>query len=108
MNNGLRVIKVVARGVGGGGKACALRTFPRPLIVIDGIRAAFTGDNSLHPQRRTYHFPLLASTSEADIESGEVLKDALCQRYLWFTVAANGVILITTKKGTQGKGESNS
>jgi len=56
-----------------------------PLYVIDGVPAG--GLNLINP---------------ADIESVEVLKDASAAA-IYGSRAANGVILITTKRGTQGK-----
>jgi TonB-dependent SusC/RagA subfamily outer membrane receptor len=57
-----------------------------PLIVIDGIANAIGGLDRLNPN---------------DIESISVLKDASAAIY--GAQAANGVILITTKKGISGK-----
>lgn len=68
-----------------------------PLVVIDGI-PTFTGDNSA---TNAPNNPL-ANINPSDIESVEVLKDASASA-IYGSRAANGVILITTKKGTQGK-----
>ncbi len=57
-----------------------------PLIVVDGIPAREGGLERINP---------------ADIESMSVLKDAAAAIY--GARAANGVILITTKRGAQGK-----
>ena len=54
-----------------------------PLVIIDGVEA---GINTVNP---------------ADIESMSVLKDA-ASAAIYGSRAANGVILITTKKGTAG------
>ena len=67
-----------------------------PLIVIDGI-PSFTGDNSANNAPNNP----LANINPADIESVEVLKDASASA-IYGSRAANGVILITTKKGAQG------
>ncbi|MBD0257987.1 MAG: TonB-dependent receptor plug domain-containing protein, partial [Cytophagales bacterium] len=56
-----------------------------PLYVIDGIPAG--GLNAINPN---------------DIESIQVLKDA-ASAAIYGSRAGNGVILVTTKKGTQGK-----
>lgn len=56
-----------------------------PLYVIDGVPAG--GLNAINPN---------------DIESIEVLKDA-ASAAIYGSRAANGVILVTTKKGTRGK-----
>jgi len=64
-----------------------------PLIVIDGfpLKDGFNGDEN--------PFNLI---NTADIESVEVLKDASSSA-IYGTQAANGVIIITTKKGKLGK-----
>ncbi|MFN7117793.1 MAG: TonB-dependent receptor [Saprospiraceae bacterium] len=58
---------------------------PNPLFVIDGVPAG--GLNNIDPK---------------DIESLEVLKDASAAS-IYGSRAANGVVLITTKKGAAGK-----
>lgn len=58
---------------------------PNPLYVVDGIPAG--GINNIDPK---------------DIESLEVLKDA-SSAAIYGSRAANGVILVTTKKGAAGK-----
>lgn len=58
---------------------------PNPLFVIDGVPAG--GLNNIDPK---------------DIESLEVLKDASAAS-IYGSRAANGVVLITTKKGAVGK-----
>jgi TonB-dependent starch-binding outer membrane protein SusC len=58
---------------------------PNPLFVIDGVPAG--GLNNIDPK---------------DIESLEVLKDASAAS-IYGSRAANGVVLITTKKGEAGK-----
>jgi len=68
-----------------------------PLIVIDGV-PTFTGNLT---QGTTVGNPL-ADLNPADIESYEVLKDGAATA-IYGSRAANGVILITTKKGTIGK-----
>lgn len=55
-----------------------------PLILVDGVPSSFYGLNS------------------DDIESMEVLKDA-ASTAIYGARAANGVILVTTKKGKQGR-----
>jgi TonB-linked SusC/RagA family outer membrane protein len=57
-----------------------------PLIVLDGI--IYYGD--------------LADINPSDIQSVDVLKDA-SSAAVYGAKAANGVILVTTKKGTEGK-----
>ncbi len=57
----------------------------RPLVVIDGISGGSLSD-----------------VNPSDIESIEVLKDAASQS-IYGPAGGNGVILITTKKGVEGK-----
>ncbi len=71
-----------------------------PLIVIDGVpivdsdRSAVVASNPL------------ANINPADIESYEVLKDGSATA-IFGSRAANGVILITTKRGRSGKAQIN-
>ena len=85
--------KVLIRGIG------SISGSTQPLYVIDGClsltrtcRAAVL-----------VHSLFLSSINPNDIESMTVLKDAAVPSSLWFTCAANGVIIITTKKGKEGK-----
>ena len=76
---------------GGGGSSIRVRGMSTvnnadPLYVIDGVA---TNEN-------------LNSLNSADIESIQVLKDA-SSASIYGSRAANGVIIITTKKGKQGK-----
>ena len=71
---------VRVRGVG------SINAGSAPLYVVDGI--PFDGD--------------IASINTQDIESMTVLKDA-ASTSLYGARGANGIIMITTKKGTQGK-----
>lgn len=73
---------VLIRGVG------SINASTAPLYVIDGV--PFDG--------------AINSIPNSDIESLTVLKDA-ASTALYGARGANGVILITTKKGQQGKGE---
>lgn len=67
-----------------------------PLYVVDGVQlnttdnASFTASNPLN------------SINPADIESIQVLKDAAAAS-LYGAQGANGVVLITTKRGREGK-----
>jgi len=76
---------------GGGGTTLRIRGtgttgFKDPLYVIDGIPDREGGFNRINP---------------SDIESVSILKDASAAIY--GSRAANGVVLITTKRGTEGK-----
>lgn len=80
---GLRVVQNSAEP-GQFNNSIDIRGFGSPLVVIDGVPR----DN-------------MARVDPEDIESISVLKDASAAVY--GVRAANGVILITTKKGTKGK-----
>jgi TonB-linked SusC/RagA family outer membrane protein len=67
-----------------------------PLVVIDGV-PSFTGDAG-----GTASNNLLGDINPSDIESVEVLKDASAAA-IYGSRASAGVLLITTKKGRQGK-----
>jgi TonB-linked SusC/RagA family outer membrane protein len=68
-----------------------------PLYIVDGV-PVFTGDIS----RNANPVNPLGDINPSDIESIEVLKDASATA-IYGSRAANGVILITTKRGKQGK-----
>ncbi len=72
-------MKVTIRGLGTVGKS-------GPLYIIDGIE----GDISI--------------LNAADIQSIDVLKDA-ASAAIYGAQAANGVVLVTTKQGTKGRGQ---
>lgn len=64
-----------------------------PLYVIDGAIISTSGGGSVDP---------LATINPSDIESINVLKDASAAA-IYGARAANGVIIITTKRGSSGK-----
>ena len=66
-----------------------------PLIVIDGVPITKEGGSFIGDP--------LASVNPNDIESFSVLKDASATA-IYGSRASNGVIIITTKKGTKGNG----
>src|SRR5688572_23314128 len=68
-----------------------------PLIVIDGV-VTYTGDVS----QTLAASNVLSNINPSDIESMEILKDAAATA-IYGSRAANGVVLITTKKGKRGK-----
>ncbi|WP_242085254.1 SusC/RagA family TonB-linked outer membrane protein [Aestuariivivens sediminis] len=83
---------VIIRGVG------SLRSGTTPLYVVDGFALDNTGIGvSTNP---------LNFINPQDIESIDVLKDASAAA-IYGSRAANGVIVITTKKGKQGKTQMN-
>lgn len=72
-----------------------------PLIVVDGIPIA-TGDASANAAANNP----LGDINPADIESIDILKDA-ASTSIYGSRAAGGVLIITTKKGKQGKARVN-
>lgn len=82
---------VQIRGVG------SINGTTEPLYVVDGVPVT-TGNYGIGG----YSSNILASINPEDIESVSVLKDA-ASASLYGSRAANGVVLITTKRGKQGK-----
>jgi len=84
--------------------ASSLRGDNQPLYVIDNIPQSSTGEFAESGQDNDYQIAQdpLANLNPADIESITVLKDA-SSTAIYGSRGANGVILITTKKGSQGK-----
>lgn len=76
-----------------------------PLYVVDGVPIE---SNSLSSLNGTENFGLnpLADINPGDIESIEVLKDA-ASTAIYGSRAANGVVMITTKRGKEGKAQIN-
>lgn len=83
-------LTVQVRGVG------SINAGTQPLYIVDGVQIASGGLSSQGPQNA------LASINPSDIESIEVFKDAAAAS-IYGAQAANGVVLITTKRGKQGK-----
>lgn len=90
----------------GGGVSITIRGGGTPLYVVDGMIMPSSsleggdGGNAM-PLAPSIDRSGLAGLNPDDIESIEVLKDASASIY--GIAAANGVILITTKKGKAGK-----
>ncbi|MCD6367034.1 MAG: SusC/RagA family TonB-linked outer membrane protein, partial [Bacteroidales bacterium] len=98
---GLGVSQVSAEP--GGAINLSIRGRGTPLMIVDGI---VVPSNSLEPgsgigEINGVNRGGLADLNPADIESIDVLKDASAAIY--GVAAANGVILITTKKGKKGR-----
>ncbi|MEO5979442.1 MAG: SusC/RagA family TonB-linked outer membrane protein [Chryseolinea sp.] len=72
----------------------------QPLIVIDGIPMSNTSEGSAGVMQQSR----LNDLNPSDIESMEILKSASAAA-IWGTRAANGVIMITTKKGKNTNGK---
>ncbi len=88
-------ITVRIRGVGTTGNN-------QPLFVVDGVPLVQTSNQTVNTSSATESNPL-ASLNPNDIESITVLKDASAGA-IYGNRAANGVILITTKRGKRGGG----
>lgn len=81
----------------------SLNSSNEPLIVIDDIPYETEINEDFDFATATDEdFGALVNIAPSDIASIEVLKDAAATA-LWGSKAANGVLLITTKKGTRGK-----
>ena len=88
--------------------ASSLRGDNQPLYVIDNVPQASTGEfasSGISGDFQINQDPL-SSLNPADIEDITVLKDA-SSTAIYGSRGANGVILITTKKGKQGKTKVN-
>ncbi len=83
-------LNVRIRGVG------SINAGTQPLYIVDGVQIASGGLSGQGSQNA------LASINPNDIESIEVFKDAAAAS-IYGAQAANGVVLITTKRGKQGK-----
>ncbi|WP_161554474.1 SusC/RagA family TonB-linked outer membrane protein [Sinomicrobium soli] len=83
-------VRVNIRGIG------SINAGTEPMYIVDGVQL-----NSDAPSGRT-STNVLAYINPNDIESIEVLKDA-ASAAIYGAQAANGVVLITTKKGKAGK-----
>ncbi len=81
-----------------------------PLYVVDGIpvnsTTNFTGGSTFDFGGGTQGINVLSSINPSDVQSVEVLKDAASSS-IYGSRAANGVVLITTKKGTAGQSQFN-
>ncbi|HDZ13326.1 MAG TPA: TonB-dependent receptor [Pricia sp.] len=88
-------INVRIRGVGTTGSN-------QPLFVIDGVPVVQSSNQSVNTSSATESNPL-ASFNPNDIESITVLKDASAAA-IYGSRAANGVIIVTTKRGKRGGG----
>ncbi|KAA6316886.1 TonB-dependent receptor SusC [termite gut metagenome] len=88
----------------GGGVDISIRGAGTPIYIVDGVMMP---SGSLEPGTSNIYTPAsvnragLAGLNPQDIESIEILKDASASIY--GIGAANGVILITTKKGKEGQ-----
>ena len=83
--------------------ASTLNASSDPLIVINGVpyNTEINEDFDFSTANNE-DLGILLNISPADIEEIEVLKDA-ASTAIWGTKGANGVLLITTKRGAEGK-----
>ena len=73
-----------------------------PLYVVDGVPLENTQTNNINVGQNRVNG--MSHINPADIESVEILKDAAATS-IYGARAANGVVLITTKRGKEGLGE---
>ncbi len=73
----------------------------QPLWVIDGVPTVQTTNISVNTSSATESNPL-AGINPGDIESMDILKDASASA-IYGARAANGVIIVTTKRGKEGR-----
>ena len=105
-------VQVIQNGTPGSGisvrirGASSLRGNNEPLYVVDGIIISSAGEDASlaesDDQQSQESQNGLNGINPSDIESMEVLKDASATA-IYGSRGANGVILITTKKGKEGK-----
>jgi TonB-linked SusC/RagA family outer membrane protein len=79
----------------------SLSASSEPLWVVDGV-PMFTGNNTNQMPGQNYTISPLSFLNPDDIESVTVLKDATATS-IYGADGGNGVILVTTKKGREGK-----
>jgi TonB-dependent starch-binding outer membrane protein SusC len=87
-------IEVRIRGVGTVG-------VNQPLWVIDGVPVVLTSNATVNTASFSEGNPL-AGINPADIETMDILKDASATA-IYGARAANGVVIVTTKRGKEGK-----
>jgi TonB-dependent starch-binding outer membrane protein SusC len=72
-----------------------------PLYVVDGVQISSTSANNVNNNTTVSNNPL-GFLNPNDIASIEIIKDA-ASAAIYGAAAANGVVLVTTKKGKSGK-----
>ena len=103
-----------ASGTPGAGLLVSIRGASNPLYVVDGVPMLSESNSSIATSFDTegnvvgngQNISSIADINPNDIESVEVLKDASAAA-IYGARAANGVILITTKRGKAGKTKMN-
>jgi len=103
-----------ASGTPGAGLLVSIRGAANPLYVVDGVPMLSESNSSIATSFDTegnvvgsgQNISSISDINPNDIESVEVLKDASAAA-IYGARAANGVILITTKRGKSGKTKFN-
>ena len=96
-------VTVRIRGVG------SINASTTPLFIVDGVQIVSGNSNSLNSgngPETSLSSNLLNSINPNDIESIDVLKDP-ASASIYGAQAANGVVIITTKKGRNGRSKVN-
>ncbi len=99
-------------GTPGAGLLVSIRGAGNPLYVVDGVPMLSESNSSLSSSYNTQgeemgsgqNISSISDINPDDIESIEILKDA-SSASIYGARAANGVVLITTKRGKNGKTE---
>ena len=86
--------------------ANSFSTSTEPLYIVDGIPFTTSGTPGTGQSEMLQTTNPLSAINPADIESIEILKDASATA-IYGSRGANGVVLITTKRGTRGKDNIN-
>ncbi|WP_165825341.1 SusC/RagA family TonB-linked outer membrane protein [Pedobacter yonginense] len=94
VNNAPNRSQLLIRGISTTGGTTGTGTTAQPLYVVDGLAVPIITANDNIPD-------IVLSINPQDVESITVLKDATAAS-IWGARAANGVIVITTKKGKFG------
>lgn len=101
-------LDIVSGGAPGSGSSIVIRGLgslgdSRPLIVVDGIAQDISQNNDFDfGSADVEDLGALVSIAPQDIKSIEVLKDA-ASTAVWGSQGADGVLMITTNRGSKGK-----
>ncbi len=106
------ILVTTPSGTPGAGLLVSVRGASNPLYVVDGVPMLSESNSSLstsyntngEEQGKGQDISSISDINPDDIESIEVLKDA-SSASIYGSRAANGVVLITTKRGRAGKTE---
>ncbi|MBS1668084.1 MAG: TonB-dependent receptor [Bacteroidetes bacterium] len=106
------ILVTTPSGTPGAGLLVSVRGANNPLYVVDGVPMLSESNSSLSTSYNTngdeegsgQNISSISDINPDDIESIEILKDA-SSASIYGARAANGVVLITTKRGKNGKTE---